>query len=333
MANTRDTILEATLEAERLHKQRNTKNQLAVTSGLIDVFGTIVDQDVALLFKRLDGLLGAFMKSPSPGIIVTTERPLAIQRFTAAHELGHCYLKHSASLDDESILHRSPYVDSAYDLMELGADTFAATFLMPEWVVNFHAERQGWNWQDLGDPVITYQLALRLGVSYEACARVLRRNGLVDQGVLGRLLNTRPKDIKQRLLEGHSIANWYPNVWLLTERDEGAQIHGEPQDIFVVHLKENSGAGYLWNLDQVREAGFVIVADERKPLGLESEIGGTVDRILTAQSETPSTGQIEAAETRPWDPSDQAMHFSFTYDFRGKERGLPRAIRGTYAAA
>ncbi len=143
MPDKRDTILEATLEAERLHKQLGTKSRLQEASGAIDVFGAVVQCDVALLFKRLDGLLGAFMRKPSPGIIVTTERPLAIQRFTAAHELGHSYLKHSASLDDESILHRSPYADAAYDHMELAADTFAASFLMPEWAINFHAERQG----------------------------------------------------------------------------------------------------------------------------------------------------------------------------------------------
>ena len=245
------------------------------------------------------------MRKPTPGIIVTTERPLAIQRFTAAHELGHCYLKHSASLDDESILHRSPYVDAAYDHIEVAADTFGASFLMPEWAVNFHAERQGWNWQTLANPVVTYQLSLRLGVSDQACARVLRRNGLVDQSVLNRLLDTQPKQIKQRLLDGHTVSNWYPNVWLLTEKDEGTQIAGEPNDIFIVRLKENSGAGYLWNLDQVRQAGFNIVADERKPFGLASEVGGPVARVLTVQSDEPRIGEIHAAEIRPYGTADQ----------------------------
>jgi predicted secreted protein len=150
---------------------------------------------------------------------------------------------------------------------------------------------------------------------------------------LNRLLSTQPRQIKQNLLEGHTVANWYPNVWLLTEKDEGTQISGEPNDIFVVRLKENSGAGYLWNLDQVREAGFNIVADERKPMTTGTEVGGPVARVLTAQSEEPRTGQIQATETRPWDPTDEAMRFSFTYDLRGKEHGLPRAIRGFFEAA
>jgi Zn-dependent peptidase ImmA (M78 family)/predicted secreted protein len=333
MANSRDTILEATLEAERLHKALKTKSRLEELSGQIDVFGSIVDQDVALIFKPLDGLLGAYLRSPSPGIIITTERTLAIQRFTAAHELGHSYLKHIASLDDDSILHRSPFVDADYDLRELAADTFAATFLMPEWVVNFHAERQKWNWQDLSYPVPAYQLSLRLGVSYEACIRVLRRNGLIDQSVLSRLLAIQPKSIKQRILADHQIPNWYPNVWVLTEKDAGARISGEPNDVFVVKLKENSGAGYLWNLDQVRQAGFLIVGDERKPMDEGLEIGGAVDRVLTARSMEPCVGQIAAVESRPWSPSEQTMQFSFSYDLRGKEHGLPRAVSELYAAA
>ena len=333
MANSRDTILEATLEAERLHKRLKTKDRLGELSGLVDVFASIVDQDVALIFKPLDGLLGAYLQSPSPGIIVTTVRPLAIQRFTAAHELGHWYLKHLASFDDDAILHRSPYVDSDYDQRELAADTFAATFLMPEWLVNFHAERQGWNFQDLSEPVRAYQLSLRLGVSYEACARVLRRNGLIDHKTLGTLLAIQPKAIKQRILADHNLPNWYPNVWVLTERDAGTKISGEPNDVFVVKLKEDSGAGYLWNLDQVRDAGFIIVGDERKVQGYERDLGGAVNRVLTARSKEPCTGQIAAAESRPWAPSDIIMEWSFSYDFRGKEHGLPRAVTEQFALA
>jgi hypothetical protein len=55
----------------------------------------------------------------------------------------------------------------------------------------------------------------------------------------------------------------------------------------------------LWNLDQVRDAGFNIVADEREPPASSAEVGGPVTRILTAQSEEPCQGQIDATESRP----------------------------------
>ena len=54
------------------------------------------------------GLLGAYLSDPAPGVLVTTQRPMSIQRFTAAHEFGHFSLRHQPSLDDESILRRMP---------------------------------------------------------------------------------------------------------------------------------------------------------------------------------------------------------------------------------
>ena len=334
MVDLRETILGATLEAERLHKQLKTQEHLNRLSGDVDVFGAIVHLGINLLFKRLDGLLGAYVPvTNASGILVTTERQLAVQRFTAAHELGHAYLKHEASLDDEQILKRSPFINANYDLREVAADTFASMFLMPEWLINFHAQHQGWDWRSLSDPISVYQLSLRVGVSYDALCRTLRRYNLLDQQTFVALTDVPRRQIKQKILENHPTKNWYPNVWVLTERDEGSIIHGEPTDIFVVRLKEMSGAGYLWDLDQVRAAGFAIVADERRLSASQDEIGGAVERVLTAQAELPCNGVISAEQTRPWNPTDAVAKFSFSYDFRGKERGLPRIAREVQLAA
>jgi len=334
MPDLRETILGATLEAERLHKELKSQTQLDRLSGNVDVFGAIVHLGIGLLFKHLDGLLGAYVPvKDTSGILVTTERQLSVQRFTAAHELGHAYLKHEASLDDEQILKRSPFGNVHYDLREVAADTFASMFLMPEWLINFHAEHQGWDWRNLSDPISVYQLSLRVGVSYDTLCRTLRRYNLLDQPTFSALTAVPRKQIKQKILENHPTKNWYPNVWVLTERDEGSIIHGEPTDIFVVRLKEMSGAGYLWNLDQVQAAGFAIVADERRLPAAQDVIGGDVERVLTAQAEQPCNGLISAEQARPWDPADTVAKFTFAYDFRGKERGLPRVAREVQLAA
>lgn len=332
MPDLRETVLRATLEAERLHRGMKSEEQLTPKSGAVDVFGAIVRLGIELLFKPLDGLLGAYVPvGNASGILVTTERQLAIQRFTAAHELGHAYLKHDARLDNDQILRRSPFGNPHYDLREVAADTFASMFLMPEWLVNFHAAHQEWDWRNLSDPVVVYQLSLRLGVSYDALCRTLRRYDLLDPHTFRSLSSIPPKRIKQRILGDHPAESWYANVWLLTERDEGSVIHGEPADIFVVRLREMSGAGYLWNLDQVRDAGFAIVADERR---IPSDVvGGAVERILTARADDPCSGLIQAEQRRPWNPKDSVSRFSFSYDFRGKERGLPRFVREVQLAA
>lgn len=178
-----------------------------------------------------------------------------------------------------------------------------------------------------------YQLSLRVGVSYDALCRTLWRYNLLDQQTFTKLAAIPRKEIKKKILENHPAKNWYPNVWVLTERDEGTVINGEPTDIFVVRLKEMSGAGYLWNLDQVRSAGFAIVADERRLPPPEDVIGGAVERVLTAQAELPCNGVISAEQTRPWNPADAVATFTFEYDLRGKERGLPRVAREVEFAA
>jgi len=332
MPNRRDAVLDGTLEAARLQRELELKEKIDFSGGRVDVFTSVIDRGAQLIFKKLEGLLGAYIPVPAPGILVTTERPLAIQRFTAAHELGHFTLNHRGSLDGEEILHRSPVVGS-YDSNEIGADAFASEFLVPEWLIDYHAHKQHWSSESLKNPANVYQLALRVGVSYEAVCWILLKHKLVVRNVIDGLLAVERKAIKQQLLGGHSLPNWFPNVWVLTEKDQGSIIYGEPDDVFVVRLKEHSGSGYLWNIEQVAAAGFAMVSDERRPAGKEGEIGGAVERVLMARSEQPLIGNIDFVETRPWDRADVFGHFSFAYDFRGKEHGLPRAARERLVAA
>jgi Zn-dependent peptidase ImmA (M78 family)/predicted secreted protein len=332
MPSKRDAVLEGTLQAARLQRDLKLKETIAHRDGRVDVFAAVIDEGAQLVFRKLEGLLGAYIPVPSPGILVTTERTLAIQRFTAAHELGHFFMKHRGSLDYEEILHRSPFASPSYDPNEVAADAFASEFLLPEWLVEYHAQRQKWSIEDIANAANVYQLSLRVGLSYEATCWILQKHRLIQRDALYRLLETPRKKIKQQLLAGHSLANWFPNVWVLSEKDAGAAIHGEPNDVFVVRLKEHTGSGYLWNLEQLTAAGFVVVSDERQSQS-EDEIGGAVERILTARSEDASIGNIDFVETRPWDHSDVFGKFSFAYDFRGKEHGMPRAARERFAVA
>jgi len=82
------------MAAGRLHRQLGSQDWVKREGGNIDVFSAILLLDVPLLLRPLKGLLGAYLREPTPGVLVTTERSLSIQRFTAAHELGHCLLKH-----------------------------------------------------------------------------------------------------------------------------------------------------------------------------------------------------------------------------------------------
>src|SRR5205807_9613430 len=132
----------------------------------------------------------------------------------------------------------------------------------------------------------------------------------------------------------YQMNNWYPDVWLLTERDQGTLIQGGPNDVFLVRLKENSGAGYLWTTDQLRDAGFTVVSDERMIADDSEEVGGIVDRVLVAVSQFEAAGKLDLTQSRPWDPDTQdAQHFTVVYELLGKENGLPRAQRTKVAEA
>ena len=125
MPDVRDAILSAVLEADRLHKRFDTKVRADRGEGRINVFEMLVDRDIPVMFRPLDGLLGAFLDKPSPGVIVTTLRALPVQRFTSRNGRTRATsaLGHETSLDEEEILARSPFVKGAsYDLREIQAE-------------------------------------------------------------------------------------------------------------------------------------------------------------------------------------------------------------------
>ena len=198
MALVRDAILSAVSEADRLHKQFDTKARTDNGEGRINVFEMLVHRDVPVMFRPLKGLLGAFLDNPAPGVLVTTQRQLPVQRFTAAHELGHATLGHETSLDLEDTLARSPFVEGAsYDLREIQANAFASQLLAPSWLIVKHMQRQGWMRDRMTDPAVVYQLSLRLGTSYSATCHALTRHRVISKTNCNMLIQVQPKAVKQ----------------------------------------------------------------------------------------------------------------------------------------
>ncbi len=269
------------------------------------------------------------------GILITTKRPLSVQRFTGAHELGHYCLGHKTSLDNEEILRRSPFAaDVNYDLQEIEADAFAVEFLLPKWLLSMQAHRHGWKAQDFEQAHMAYQLSLRLGASYDATCRALERYKFITPRKREQLLEVPPKRIKEELLDGHDQEPGWSDIWLLSEHDEGAIIEGGRTDLFILKLREHSGAGYLWNFDQLDNANFAIVRDERIASN-EEEYGGDVIRWISAQSKTSHSGELALAERRPWLSDGQSLSsLRFKYDLSGPETiGISRAERKQFWGA
>ena len=189
----RHSVLKGATAAARVHHKLGSQENVERNIGWIDVFGAIAQLDVPLLLRPLDGSLGPYFRVPEPGILVTTKRPLSIQRFTAAHELGHHCLGHEAGLDDEITLRESGASDSARsDLREVEANAFASGFLLPKSLVDRQTNIQGWQVKHLADPIVVYQLSLRMGASFEATWRALRNYDLISAEIAHSMHRTNP---------------------------------------------------------------------------------------------------------------------------------------------
>jgi Zn-dependent peptidase ImmA (M78 family) len=316
------------MAAARLHQRLDLRQQIESRGGNVDVFAAVQSVDLPLLLRPLQGLLGAYLSEPSPGVLVTTERPMSIQRFTAAHELGHFSLRHRPSLDDESMLRRMPMQSQpSGDFQEVEADAFAVEFMMPRWLIAWHAARQGWTVNDFSRPGVVYQLALRIGASYEATCWTLVRHRFIQQAQSRELLETQPRAMKIALLEAHRPQDYRGDVWLLTEQDAGARIDGSRNDLFVLRLEEHSGGGYLWDIDQLKASGFAIVRDDLETAD-DDGVGGSVIRRVTAAPPNTYRGRLALDERRPWDPDPPLSSLAVEVDLTGpEEEGLSRAER------
>lgn len=329
--NHREAILEAVTEAKRVHKSLGSEDLVRAKGGGVDVFGAIRSQKIELLFQPLQKLLGGYLPEPVPGILVTSERSLAIQRFTGAHEFGHYVLKHPASLDSSDILSNDPKSFARHDLNETAANAFAGDFLLPFWVFESHAERQGWKADSFIDPLVVYQLSLRVGASFEATTRQLLTNDIIDRATLTSLLKVSPKSLKQAFLGGRELEHWRRDVWLLTERDQGTVIQGGPEDIFIFRLKQNSGAGYLWSLDDLEDLGFSVMFDTVNLPDADADVivGSPIDRFTAAMVTHETTQNVTLIESQPWDPDSVSETLSLDFDLfreKGQSQNQRRAI-------
>jgi len=316
------------MAAARLHQRLDLHKEILARGGNVDVFGAIQTLNLPLVLRPLQGLLGAYVNEPIPGVLVTTQRPMSIQRFTAAHELGHFSLDHEPSVDDESILRRMPMaVQSGGDFQETEADAFAVAFMMPRWLIGWHSGRQGWTVSEFRQPSVVYQLALRIGASYEATCWTLVRHGFIQQSLAWELLQTEPRTLKVALLETYRPQDYRGDVWLLTERDAKTRIDGSRNDLFVLRLEEHSGGGYLWDIDQLKASGFGIVRDALEAIDGEG-VGGPVIRRVTAAPPEERRGCMSLNERLPWDPEPPLSSLKVDFDLTGpEEEGLSRAER------
>lgn len=208
----------------------------------VDVFGLIESFDLWLAFFPLDGLLGAYLPEGTGGILITTERSTPIQRYTAAHELGHWRLDggHDAVLDTEAdVLGRTDIE------RETLAQVFAGALLMPPPLVHSILSRR--NATSLG-PLDVYTVAREAGVSYEAAARQLYHLERITQDELRELLKVQPIKVKQAIGAGRRPVTGIADVWPVDMAWRDQQLNVQTDDEIIISLPEDRSTGYRWTI-------------------------------------------------------------------------------------
>ncbi len=290
-----------------------------------DVIGAVADRHIPLLFRPLNKLWGAFItvNDEARGIIVTSRLGLAVQRFTVAHELGHLLLGHQSSLD-ETIGFAGRNGPASRPAHEAAADTFASELLAPKRLLKASAKRHGWTRDRLHRSDTIYQLALRLGISYQAACWALVTSDILTRPEAARLQAVPVKELKRALAPAASIINSWADVWVLAEADSGTFLEAGPDDLFAVHVQDHASAGYVWRL--VDANAEVDVVGERSP-DLDHGYGARSARVLYVRFSTPGVHQLVFEHIRPWSRATLAR-IEVGIDGHGKERdGWARRAR------
>lgn len=284
----------------------------------VDVFSVIEGLGVWLMFQPLDRLYGFYRRMGNvAGIAVNAHHPASLQRYTAAHELGHHLLGHGFSLDevhaidgaagveesrdfDEALAARSPRL-VGNTLEEAAAQSFAATFLMPIQAVNralveagFDRDRPDVDAEDV------YRLSLEFGTSYEATITQL---AVLEKITWARAKSLRLPPIKIKTgIAGRRPDDSRADVWVIEDTGGDHDLPLRVADEMIVRLTEVPSSGCAWELDNPASLGPLQVVDQAIAAVDEDDrvFGGTAVRELYLRAVEPGRAEVRFSLRRPW---------------------------------
>lgn len=321
MTTYRERILQAASEAARIFDRFPPQGRTS-----FDIVRAVTLLGYAIMFRPTKDLLGAtvIVGEDARGILVTTKRSLAVQRFTLAHELGHLVLGHKLRFDrlSNDAVRWGPGGPGTQE--ERAADAFASELLAPRRLVSQVARRRNWHAHDFRNPDIVYQLSLRLGLSFQATCWALARNRLLADESARIIANeTEVNEIKVALISPYKLQDSWADVWVVTQADVGSLMECGPNDVFAVDVKDHSSAGYLWDLEESAEV-FEVVLEKR---GIAESYGAEPSRVLLLRGKDAGSHRLVLQHKRPWS-GELAASVEFSVTNLGKEvEGLPRYVK------
>jgi Zn-dependent peptidase ImmA (M78 family)/predicted secreted protein len=261
----------------------------------VDIFDILRSAASVVFFRPLKKVCGAYLPSdgPAPAVLINSNMPLSRQRYTAAHEFGHMFLRHKVvSLD--KVVGVSFEERKNWTVEENIAETFAAFFLMPTGLVEaslreLHALEV--------TPETAYLLSLKMGTSYLATVNHLQTLKKLDFSQAAAFRKIQPKTIKAGI--SPRVAGRH-DVWILDERWNGQPIYAAVEDTVVVRLTETPTSGYTWVWHRNPE-GLRVVQDGFADAPTEEIGGNRVRELITEVSSDAHEERIDLERRQPWD--------------------------------
>lgn len=289
MNDARQIRIDATREAGRLRRELGLADDEPA-----DPFAAISDLGLWLLFNELEGLLGAMSREGVGGILINPLRPLGMQRYTAAHELGHWRMHpdRQATWDSDEEVMKSGL------RIEREAQAFAAAFLMPRRLLNAALRREGITPGDLVRPHQAYAISRDIGVSYVALVHELANIKKITPENRTALLKKRVRDIKAALGgSGETISG--SQLWTVDSENASHLVRLLEGDELSVTLPEAPSTGHRWQFDDVG-LPLDVIRDvvEQNADGL---IGGVITRKVLFRAGHSGQVDVVAHLSRPFE--------------------------------
>ncbi|WP_346234057.1 ImmA/IrrE family metallo-endopeptidase [Parafrigoribacterium mesophilum] len=227
----------------------------------IDVFAAIAKSGAWLTFVDGGLMLGATSREGVGGIRINSARPVEMQRFTAAHELGHLYL-HNGVLDWDGF---DQVAGSAQTPREHTAQFFASHFLMPRKLVNSVLHRNGHVRNTPVSPQLAYLASRDLRVSYEALVVQLDNLDIITSAQCRRLRDLELKSIKKNFADGWSAEDSRAHIWIPDVAGLGT-ISVALHDEIIITVTEDRGSGHKFRITEAERPATSRLADEGPPV-------------------------------------------------------------------
>ena len=286
---------------EEAHHELGTYEK-SIAAGRVEILDAMVEFGVTVIFRPLESVIGTLLKhGRTAGLMLSVLESERLIRLAAAMVLSRLVLNAEQDKSDVEKLWSTISVDR--QLRDQNEESYktAISFLLPNFLLADMQNKQRWSNRDLESPKNIYQASLRLGASYEDTVLAYRILGALSDSASEKLLNANLRDIKRELLEGYDELDSIDDteVWCLSKRDQGSLIRANPNDLFVMNLKQSCSAGYLWNFDALEEAGFVLLKDWTE-VSHTRVVGRPSRRRLIAMPAQSASGDYVIGQLRPW---------------------------------